>query len=267
MLKAGAWEGNEWGATSAPRTTRKEDELRHIPAHGVDNVAFLPLDDARLSRSLDELVARRVAFLTDYQDAAYARRYSDFVARVREAETAKAAGSTDLTEAVARYAFKLMAYKDEYEVARLYTSGDFQKKLEQQFEGDYKLKFHLAPPLLAKKDAQGRLVKQEFGPWVFTAFKWMAKLRRLRGTAFDIFGRTEERKMERQLIADYFETVDGLLGKLDRGNVDLAAEIASIPEHIRGYGHVKEEHLHKAKAREAELLKEWSNPLRLVKVA
>lgn len=266
MLKAGAWEGNEWGATSAPRDTRREDELRHVPAHGSDNVAFLPLDDARLSRSLDELVARRVAFLTDYQDTAYARRYSDFVARVHAAER-NVAGSTDLTEAVARYAFKLMAYKDEYEVARLYTSGDFQKKLEQQFEGDFKLKFHLAPPLLAKKDAQGRLIKQEFGPWVFTAFKWLAKLRKLRGTAFDIFGKTAERKMERQLIADYFTTIEGLLGKLDRGNVHLAAEIASIPEHIRGYGHVKEEHLHKAKAREAELLKDWSNPLRIVKVA
>ena len=267
MLKAGAWEGNEWGATSAPRNTQKGDDLRHVPSHGSDNVAFLPLDDARLSRSLDELIARRIAFLTDYQNASYAKRYSDFVAKVREAEERKAPGSTDLTEAVARYAFKLMAYKDEYEVARLYTSGDFQRKLTQQFEGDFKLKFHLAPPLLAKKDAQGRLIKQEFGPWVFTAFKWMAKLRKLRGTAFDIFGRTEERKMERRLIAEYFATIDGLLGKLDRGNVDLAAEIASIPEHIRGYGHVKEEHLHKAKAREAELLKEWSNPLRIVKVA
>jgi len=266
MLSPGAWEGNEWGATSAPRTTRKEDELRHVPAHGGDNVAFLPLDDARLSRSLDEVISRRVAFLTEYQDASYARRYSDFVARVHAAER-NVAGTTDLTEAVARYAFKLMAYKDEYEVARLYTSGDFKKKLEQQFDGDYKLKFHLAPPLLAKKDAQGRLIKQEFGPWVFTAFKWMAKLRFLRGGAFDIFGKTEERKMERQLIVDYFATIEGLLGKLDRSNVGLAAEIASIPEHIRGYGHVKEDHLHKAKAREAELLKEWDNPLRIVKVA
>ncbi|MFC3814239.1 indolepyruvate ferredoxin oxidoreductase family protein [Lysobacter sp. GCM10012299] len=266
MLSPGAWEGNEWGATSAPRTTRKEDELRHVPAHGGDNVAFLPLDDARLSRSLDEVISRRVAFLTEYQDASYARRYSDFVARVHAAER-NVAGTTDLTEAVARYAFKLMAYKDEYEVARLYTSGDFQKKLEQQFDGDYKLKFHLAPPLLAKKDAQGRLIKQEFGPWVFTAFKWMAKLRFLRGGTFDIFGKTEERKMERQLIVDYFATIEGLLGKLDRSNVGLAAEIASIPEHIRGYGHVKEDHLHKAKAREAELLKEWDNPLRIVKVA
>lgn len=266
MLSPGAWEGNEWGATSAPRNTRREDELRHVPVHSEDTVAFLPLDDERLSRSLDELVERRVKFLTDYQDAAYARRYSDFVAKVHAAER-NVAGTTDLTEAVARYAFKLMAYKDEYEVARLYTSGEFQRRLEQQFDGDYKIKFHLAPPLLAKKDAQGRLIKQEFGPWMFTAFKWLAKLRFLRGGAFDIFGRTEERRMERQLIEDYFRTIDGLLGKLDRGNVGLAAEIASIPEHIRGYGHVKEDHLHKAKAREADLLKEWDNPLRIVKVA
>ncbi|ATE70007.1 indolepyruvate ferredoxin oxidoreductase family protein [Lysobacter capsici] len=267
-LAPGEWEGNEWGATSAPRATRNEDELRHVPSQAdSDNVAFLPLDDLRLSRSLDELIARRVAFLTEYQDAAYAKRYSDFVAKVRSAEQAKAPGSTDLAEAVARYSFKLMAYKDEYEVARLYTSGDFQRKLEQQFEGDYKLKFHLAPPLLAKKDAQGRLIKQEFGPWVFTAFKWMAKLRKLRGGTFDIFGYTEERKMERQLIADYEQTISDLLPTLDGGNVDLAAEIAGIPEHIRGYGHVKEEHLHKAKAREAELLKEYRNPLRIVQAA
>ncbi|MBN7138194.1 indolepyruvate ferredoxin oxidoreductase [Lysobacter enzymogenes] len=267
-LKPGEWEGTEWGATSAPRATRNEDELRHVPnkADG-DNVAFLPLDDLRLSRSLDELIARRVAFLTDYQDAAYAKRYSDFVAKVREAEQKKAPGSTDLAEAVARYFFKLMAYKDEYEVARLYTSGEFQRRLQQQFDGDYKLKFHLAPPLLAKKDAQGRLIKQEFGPWVFTAFKWMAKLRKLRGGTFDIFGYTEERKMERRLIGEYEQTVGGLLDKLDNGNVDLAAEIAGIPEHIRGYGHVKEEHLHKAKAREAELLKEFANPLRIVQAA
>ncbi|RNF83657.1 indolepyruvate ferredoxin oxidoreductase family protein [Montanilutibacter psychrotolerans] len=274
MLSPGEWEGHEWGANAAPTPHNHGDELRHLPSssgtaatHNGDNLAFLPLDDARLSRSLDELISRRVAFLTDYQDAAYANRYSSFVTRVRDAEANRAPGSTDLTEAVARYAFKLMAYKDEYEVARLYTSGDFQRRLEQQFDGDYKLKFHLAPPLLAKKDANGRLIKQEFGPWVLTAFKWMAKLKFLRGGAFDIFGKTEERRMERQLIVDYVATIESLLGKLDSGNVDLAAEIASIPEHIRGYGHVKEDHLHKAKAREAELLKEWSNPLRIVRTA
>ena len=267
MLSPGAWEGHEAGSPSAPRGSRNEDELRHVPEHGDSNVTFLPLDDARLSRSLDEVIARRVAFLTDYQDAKYAERYRGFVDKVRTAEQRRVPGSTDLSEAVARYAFKLMAYKDEYEVARLYTSGDFRKKLEQQFEGNYKLKFHLAPPLLADKDAQGRLVKREFGPWVLTAFSLLAKLKFLRGGTFDIFGKTEERRMERQLIEDYFRTVEGLLPKLDRGNVALAAEIASIPEHIRGYGHVKEEHLHRAKAREAELLKEWDNPLRIVQVA
>ncbi|MGY4514481.1 indolepyruvate ferredoxin oxidoreductase family protein [Lysobacter sp. HA18] len=267
MLAPAQWEGHEFGSPSAPRALRDHDDLRHMPSHGDDNVAFLPLDDARLSRSLDEVIARRVNFLTDYQNASYAKRYSDFVGKVRAAEEAKAPGSTDLTEAVARYAFKLMAYKDEYEVARLYTSGEFRRRLEQQFEGDFKLRFHLAPPMLSKKDAQGRGVKKAYGPWVFTAFKLLAKMRGLRGGALDVFGRTHERRMERQLIADYFRTVEGLLGKLDAGNVDLAAQIASIPEHIRGYGHVKEAHLEKAKAREAELLRDWDNPLRILQVA
>ena len=160
-----------------------------------------------------------------------------------------------------------MAYKDEYEVARLYTSGEFQRRIAQQFEGNYTLKFHLAPPIMARKDDQGRLIKREFGPWMLKAFGVLARFKGLRGTALDIFGRTEERRMERRLIEEYFTTVDGLLGTLDRGNVDLAAEIASIPEHIRGYGHVKEDHLHKAKAREAELLAQWNNPLRVVQVA
>ncbi|MEO6137295.1 MAG: indolepyruvate ferredoxin oxidoreductase family protein [Luteimonas sp.] len=259
-------EGHESGLSDALASTRRVDDLRHVPAHGAD-VAFLPLDDARLSRSLDEVIARRVSFLTDYQNPRYARRYSDFVALVRDAEAAKSPGSTDLTEAVARYAFKLMAFKDEYEVARLYTSGDFKRKLGQQFDGDYKLHFHLAPPLLAKKDAQGHLIKREFGPWVFSVFRLMAKLRGLRGTVFDVFGHTAERKTERQLIVDYQATVTGLLATLDAGNVGLAAEIASIPEHIRGYGHVKDAYLHSAKQREAELLVQWRNPLRVVQVA
>jgi indolepyruvate ferredoxin oxidoreductase len=160
-----------------------------------------------------------------------------------------------------------MAYKDEYEVARLYTSGEFKRRLQQQFDGDYRLHFHLAPPLLAKKDAEGRLLKKEYGPWVFTAFGLLAKLRGLRGTVFDVFGHTTERRMERRLIADYERTVSGLLDTLDAGNVDLAAKIASIPEHIRGYGHVKHAHLEQAQAREAELLREWRNPLRVVQVA
>jgi len=250
-------EGHESGLNPQSADLRDAQELRHLPASGGGD-AFAPLDDTRLSRSLDEIIARRATFLTDYQDAAYAKRYTDLVAKVRRAEEAKAPGSTDLSEAVARYAFKLMAYKDEYEVARLYTSGDFQRRIAQQFDGDYTIRFHLAPPLLAKKDAQGRLVKQEYGPWMFKAFKLLAKFRGLRGGTFDIFGYTEERRMERQLIADYFATVDALLAKLDASNAVLAAEIASVPEHIRGFGHVKEAHLHKAKARLADLMAKWN---------
>ena len=267
MLGATNNDAGESGLTPFTADLRSEDELRHVPASNGGEVAFLPLDDARLSRSLDEVIARRVAFLTAYQNAKYAKRYSDFVAKVRAVESAKAPGSTDLSEAVARYFFKLMAYKDEYEVARLYTSGDFKRRLEQQFEGDYKLKFHLAPPLFARKNAQGQLQKKEYGSWMLGAFGVLAKLRGLRGTPLDVFGYTAERRGERALIGEYEKTIALLLNKLDGGNVDLAADIASIPEHIRGYGHVKEAHLHKAKAREAELLKEWDNPLRVVQAA
>ncbi len=267
MLGATANEAAESGLMPQAADLRDEDALRHVPASGDAVGVFAPLDDARLSRSLDEVIARRVAFLTSYQGAGYARRYSDFVAKVRAAETAKAPGSSDLSEAVARYFFKLMAYKDEYEVARLYTSGDFRKQLEAQFEGDYKLKFHLAPPLLAKKNAQGQLVKKEYGPWVFTAFRVLVRFKGLRGTPLDVFGYTAERRGERALIGEYQKTVSALLDKLDAGNVDLAAEIASVPEHIRGFGHVKEAHLHKARAQLDRLLKEWDNPLRIVQAA
>ncbi len=266
LLAPTANEGHESGL-SPQGATFEEDELRHVPAHASDTVVALPLDDARLSRSLDELVARRVEFLTEYQDATYAKRYSDFVAHVRRAEEAQAPGSSDLSEAVARYFFKLMAYKDEYEVARLYTSDVFLRRIEQQFEGDYTLSFHLAPPLFAKRNANGELVKREYGPWVMRAYRLLAKMKHLRGGPFDVFGRTVERRMERRLIAEYEATIGGLLDALDGGNVGLAAEIASIPEHIRGFGHVKEAHLAKAKAREAELLAEWKNPLRIVQAA
>ncbi len=271
ILPPGDWETSDMAGPSAPRAPEESHEVRGLQdaSNSDGNVAFLPLDDLRLSRSLDELIQRRVAFLTDYQNAGYAKRYRSLVDSVREAEHLRAPNSTALSEAVARYHFKLMAYKDEYEVARLYTSGDFKRRLEQQFEGDYKVHFHMAPPLLAKKDAQGRLIKQEFGPWMMSAFKLMAKFRFLRGGTFDIFGYSEERKGERRLIGEYEKTVTQLLSSLDAGNLPLAVEIASIPEHIRGYGHVKEAHLHKAKAREAALLDKWNNPreIRLVQAA
>ncbi len=260
-LPPGQWEGHEWGANAAPRETGDERELRGLPDAGTqDAEAFAPLEDGSLSRSLDELIVRRAAFLVDYQDKAYAERYTKLVARVRQAEQQHAPGCTALAEAVARYYFKLLAYKDEYEVARLYTSGEFQRRLQQQFEGDYQVRFHLAPPLFARRDENGQLVKKEYGPWMFKAFGLLAKLKFLRGGPLDIFGRTEERRGERQLIADYEATIELLLKDLSAERVALAVEIASIPEHIRGFGHVKERHLHAAKAREAALLAQWRNP-------
>jgi indolepyruvate ferredoxin oxidoreductase len=209
---------------------------------------------AKAAISLDELVEKRVAFLTGYQDAAYAARYKALVDRVREAERAKT-GGTALAEAVARYAFKLMAYKDEYEVARLYTRPEFRQKIEAMFEGDYKLVFHLAPPVFNKPDpVTGEARKSQYGPWAMTAFALLAKLKFLRGGPLDFFGRTEERRTERQLIVDYERTIDELLGRLAPGNAALAAQIAAIPEDIRGFGHVKARHLAAAKAHEAALL-------------
>ncbi|MBS7459022.1 indolepyruvate ferredoxin oxidoreductase family protein [Coralloluteibacterium stylophorae] len=219
-----------------------------------------PLDDGAKSHSLDETIARRERFLTDYQDAGYARRYTDLVARVRAAEAERAPGSTALTAAVARYYFKLMAYKDEYEIARLYTASDFRRQIAEQFEGDVTLHFHLAPPLLAKKDADGRLTKKEYGPWMLRAFGVLAKFKGLRGTAFDIFGYTAERRAERRLVEEYAQTVDELLQGLDAGNVGLAADIASVPERIRGYGHIKDANMAKAAKRREALLARWRDP-------
>jgi len=212
-------------------------------------------DSQRLSESLDEMIARRVEFLTAYQDAAYAKRYTDLVARVRATEAANVPGATALTEAVARYYFKLLAVKDEYEVARLYAETDFTARVAEQFEGDYKLTFHLAPPIFNKPDpVSGEASKRVYGPWMMGAFRVLAKLRRFRGTRLDLFNRTEERKNERALPGAYETMLAELLAALAPHNHKLAVQLAQIPEHIRGYGHVKERHLKAAKAKEAELL-------------
>ncbi|HEY6864337.1 MAG TPA: indolepyruvate ferredoxin oxidoreductase family protein, partial [Burkholderiales bacterium] len=227
----------------------------------------VPISQA-LSRDLGERVTRRAEFLAAYQDAAYARRYTDLIERVRAAEARLGGDSLPLTEAVARYYFKLLAYKDEYEVARLHSDPAFRRRIETMFEGDYRLKFHLAPPLLAKRDpATGELRKSVYGPWMMTAFRVLAKLKGLRGTALDVFGYSEERRTERRLIAEYEGTVDELLARLDRGNRALAVEIASIPERIRGFGHVKARHLAEAKKKEAELLSAFRDPRQQPKAA
>ena len=200
-------------------------------------------------------------FLTAYQSRRYARKYREFVERVLAAERERTPGREGLGEAVARSLFKLMAYKDEYEVARLYTGTGFLDRLRSQFEGDYRLEFHLAPPTLAKRDPQtGHLRKRAFGPWVLRGFGVLARLRFLRGTPLDPFGRTPERRTERRLIEEYRQTVDELLRGLDHDNHGLAVEIARIPGQIRGYGHVKERHLAEAKRREAELLAAFREP-------
>ncbi|NIC42994.1 indolepyruvate ferredoxin oxidoreductase family protein [Aquabacterium sp. A08] len=209
--------------------------------------------------TLDTLLRRRVAFLTDYQNAAYAQRYEAAVRRVQQAERAAlgAGPSSALAETVASQLFRLMAYKDEYEVARLYTDGHFQDKLAGQFEGDYRLRFHLAPPLWARHDAQGRAVKQAFGPWMQGAFRLLARLKGLRGTAFDPFGRTEERRTERALIGEYLDALEEVMAGLTPDKHALALQIAAWPEQVKGFGHVKARHLAAARPRWTGLLAEW----------
>ncbi len=205
--------------------------------------------------SLDELVARRVEFLTAYQSTTYAAEYRAFVDKVRTAESAL--GSTRLTEAVARCLFKLMAYKDEYEVARLHTDPAFTKQIAAMFDGDVKLVHHLAPPLIARRNAHGELVKQPFEPWMRTAFAWLAKFKFLRGTALDPFGRTAERRAERALVGQYRAAIDEVLQGLAAERLTLAVEIARLPEDIRGYGHVKERHLAATRVKWERLMTAW----------
>ncbi len=196
-----------------------------------------------------QLIDRRVEQLTAYQNAAYAQSYRALAEKVRQLDVSW--GNTALSEAVARYLFKLMAYKDEYEVARLYSNGDFEREIAAQFEGDYRLHYHLAPPLLAKTNADGQAVKTRFGPWMRLGFAVLARLKGLRGTRLDGFGQSDERQQERALIAQYRDTITQLLQALASGpgaagaaqRYALAVELASVPEQIRGFGHVKARHL------------------------
>ena len=208
---------------------------------------------------LAEIVARREEFLTGYQSAAYAAEYRAFVDKVRAAEENLGRG-LHLTEAVARYLFKLMAYKDEYEVARLHTDAAFTQQIADMFEGDYRIVHHLAPPTLAAKNDRGEPVKKAYGPWMRRAMGWLARCKGLRGTALDPFGRTEERRTERALIQEYRVCIDELLAGLTAERLALALEIARIPEEIRGYGHVKARHLQAARARWAALMQRWRAP-------
>ena len=247
-----------WGRTAAcdPVGLAQRTRVSDTPAQVIE---------FKRAPTLDDVIARRVATLTAYQDAAYAEQYRTFVARVVEAERQlhpedAGRGSLRLSMAVATYLFKLMAYKDEYEVARLYADGAFNAKIAGMFEGDYKLKFHLAPPLFAKRDAKGNLIKQEFGPWMMRAFGVLAKFKFLRGSKLDVFGYTAERKEERDLITHYRQTIEALLPRLKSENLADAVAIASIPEEIRGYGHIKDRHLVAARLKEQQLIRQFDHP-------
>ena len=216
-------------------------------------------DSLRLSQSFAETVERRVAFLTAYQSARYARRYRGWVEKARAAEAGKAPGQCGLSEAVARYLFKLMAYKDEYEVARLYTDTSFIERVKSTFDGDnLRFEFHLAPPLLAKRDPlTGEPKKISFGPWMLKVFAVLAKFKFLRGTPFDPFGYTADRRIERRLISEYVSELADILERLTPDNHQVAVALASLPEKIRGFGPVKARHLAAAKAEAADLREQF----------
>ncbi len=212
------------------------------------------------ARSLDDAIAHRAAFLVAYQNKSYADRYLAMVSAARKAEAAAAPESSELTEAVAKNLFKLMAYKDEYEVARLYTDGSFADKLKTQFDGDVQIKFHLAPPLFARRDKiTGRPRKSEYGGWTMHLFRLLARFKFLRGSAFDPFGYAAERKAERRLIAEY----EGMLGQrmaaLQSRDLPTLVKLARIPEVIRGYGYIKDESIQKAAQQRERLLADLHN--------
>jgi indolepyruvate ferredoxin oxidoreductase len=236
----------EWGCRAAHNWAEVEQLLKLNPS-------TVSVIDFKKRDALEDIISKRVEFLTAYQNAAYASKYIYFIEKIRDKEASLKGDSLvkalPLTEAVARNLFKLMAYKDEYEVARLHSDGTFEKKINAMFEGDFKLNYHLAPPLLAKKNGKGELQKQQFGPWMLTSFRLLAKLKGLRGTAFDVFGRTVERQMERALIADYTRSMEQVLQRLTADNMSVALEIARIPDGIKGFGHVKDKNIAAARVR------------------
>jgi indolepyruvate ferredoxin oxidoreductase len=227
----------------------------HNPAQVEGMVASVmgPVEEEVIAVTLEDIVAKRVKFLTSYQNAAYAKRYTDMLERVK-------AKAPELLEVAAKNYFKLLAYKDEYEVARLYTNGDFIKEVKAQFDGDYKLKFNLAPPIMETTDpATGRPKKREFGPWMLPALQVLAKFKFLRGTAFDPFGHLKDRKEERALIKEYEGTLDTVLQQVSAANMDKAREILALPDMIRGYGPVKDGNIKKARAAHMRLMTDFIN--------
>jgi len=235
-----------WGRFAAQNPQELEDLLK--------SVMQLPVEAVR-PQTLDDVIARRVEFLTDYQDKNYAQRYKRRVDAIRKLEMERAPGSSALANAVAQGLFKLMAYKDEYEVARLFTSQAFKRQLESTFTGQPRLKFHLAPPILSKADPlTGRPAKRKFGPWAMRLFGLLARFKWLRGTAFDPFKRSEDRLLEWRLLEDYETVLDEFSEWLNPDTLGIAVELASLPETIRGYGPLKKQAADAADLRRKELL-------------
>jgi len=211
--------------------------------------------------TVDDVLASRCRLLREYQDTDYANRYAGFIQAIRKRVSALALdGGETFVREVALSLARLMAYKDEYEVARLYTTPTFMQRVNEQFDGDFSLRFHLAPPILPGKDASGRPKKRSFGPWILTAFKWLARLKTLRGTRFDPFGYFQERRMERRLIDDYRTLIDGITDRLDQHNLATAVELARAAADIGGYGPVKTASVERYESRRRELLAEFENP-------
>jgi indolepyruvate ferredoxin oxidoreductase len=218
------------------------------------------LIEDKFPKTLEEIIAHRSKHLTNYQDEAYANQYRQIVERVIASEKMLGIDRQDLSLSVAHTLAKLMAYKDEYEVARLYSDPEFKRKLEEQFEGNYKLSFHMAPPILSKVNPQtGHLIKNEYGPWMLSVFKHLAKFKGLRGGKFDIFGKTAERKMERRLVSEFMTVLEEICQNLKPANYDVAVEIVNLPREIRGFGHVKEKAIIKTKMQENDLLNSFRN--------
>jgi indolepyruvate ferredoxin oxidoreductase len=224
-------------------------------------VARAIVDAVGTQGEIKRLLEVRVPDLIDYQDEAYAKRYAEVIKRVVAAEAKAVPGQSGLAEAAARYLYKLMAYKDEYEVARLHTDPAFVAQLDSMFKHGYTVKYNLAPPTISKKDpVTGHLIKQQFGPWMRSAFGWMKKLKGLRGGGLDFFGKTEERHHERQMIADYVKELDGICAALSPANHAAAVALASVPDEIRGYGHVKEKSVAEAKTLREQRTYAFRNP-------
>ena len=221
----------------------------------------MAIDAETRPRTLDDTIDYRSHHLEKYQDSALAQRYRAKVAWIGSLEKEKAQGSSGLAEAVAHGYHKLLAYKDEYEVGRLYGDPEFQKALASQFDSVKRIEFYLAPPLLARRNkTTGEPRKMRFGSWMLPVFRVLAKGKRLRGTRWDLFGYTSERKLERRMIADYEALLDTIAARLSRETHGVAVALANLPEDIKGFGHVKHANYLKAKKREAELLAALNEP-------